>query len=307
MNVQQTQIAAADTLSRREAGSGWHAQIPDDKAMLRAARDLTKDISAHRADIYWADMIASALVGYGALAGAILTGSLPLAILLARAIRGALAESSGQTRLLGVSATVAGVVVATLAVLVYAARALLVEWDEAWTLVVASAVLVSGVALAVTALASLVRSSPRARALRSVVPALTAAAAVFAALGAHYVVLSSPGPAPVERMATMIREARGAGEPYGRYRAFNRNLLFYTGAPHIELPALDAARDFLGSSERVLCVLPGADAARLESEGLRLTHLGEIRYLNTGSLTLRTLLDPDPERYLQRVVLVANR
>ena len=82
MNVQQTQISAADTLSRREAGSGWHAQIPDDKAMLRAARDLTKDISAHRADIYWADMIASALVGYGALAGAILTGSLPLAIAL---------------------------------------------------------------------------------------------------------------------------------------------------------------------------------------------------------------------------------
>ncbi len=82
MNVQQTQISAADTLSRREAGSGWHAQIPDDKAMLRAARDLTKDISAHRADIYWADMIASALVGYGALAGAILVDSLPLAIAL---------------------------------------------------------------------------------------------------------------------------------------------------------------------------------------------------------------------------------
>ena len=231
----------------------------------------------------------------------------PLAILLARAIRGALAESSGQARLLGVSAIVAGVVVATLAALVYAARALLVEWDEAWTLVMASAVLVSGVALAATALASLVRRSPRARALRSVVPALTAATAVFAALGAHYVVLSSPGPAPVERMATMVREARIAGEPYGRYRAFNRNLVFYTETPHVELPVLDAARDFLGSSERVLCVLPEADAARLETEGLRLTRLGEIRYLNTGSLTLRTLLDPDPERYLQRVVLVANR
>ena len=52
MNVQQTQISAADIVSRRDAGSGWHAQIPDDKAMLRAARDLTKDISEHRADIY---------------------------------------------------------------------------------------------------------------------------------------------------------------------------------------------------------------------------------------------------------------
>ena len=82
MNVQQTQISAADIVSRRDAGSGWHAQIPDDKAMLRAARDLTKDIAAHRADIYWTDMVGSALVGYGALAGAILVDSLPLAIVL---------------------------------------------------------------------------------------------------------------------------------------------------------------------------------------------------------------------------------
>ena len=49
MNVQQTQISAADIVSRRDAGSGWHAQIPDDKAMLRAARDLTKstDLGRH--------------------------------------------------------------------------------------------------------------------------------------------------------------------------------------------------------------------------------------------------------------------
>ncbi len=80
MNVQQTQISAADIVSRRDAGSGWHAQIPDDKAMLRAARDLTKDISDHRADIYWPDMIGSALVGYSLLAGAILVESVPLAI-----------------------------------------------------------------------------------------------------------------------------------------------------------------------------------------------------------------------------------
>ena len=82
MNVQQTRISAADIASRREAGSGWHAQIPDDKAMLRAARDLTKDIAAHRAGIYWPDMIGSALVGYASLAGAILVESVPVALAL---------------------------------------------------------------------------------------------------------------------------------------------------------------------------------------------------------------------------------
>ena len=82
MNVQHTPIRAMDTPMPRQAGSGWHAQIPDDKAMLRAARDLTKDIADHRADIYWADMIGSALVGYGSLAGAILVDSSLAAIAL---------------------------------------------------------------------------------------------------------------------------------------------------------------------------------------------------------------------------------
>ena len=45
-----------------------HAQIPDDKAMLRAAVELTRDLAEARAGIYWSDMLASALVGYAALA-----------------------------------------------------------------------------------------------------------------------------------------------------------------------------------------------------------------------------------------------
>ncbi len=62
--------------------SGKLAAIVDDKAMLRAARDLTKDIADARPAIYWADMLGSALVGYAALAGAILTDSTGLAIAL---------------------------------------------------------------------------------------------------------------------------------------------------------------------------------------------------------------------------------
>jgi fatty acid desaturase len=45
---------------------------PDDMAMLRAAVELTRDISAARAGIYWPDMLISAAVGYASLAGAIL-------------------------------------------------------------------------------------------------------------------------------------------------------------------------------------------------------------------------------------------
>jgi len=56
--------------------------IADDMAMLRAARDLTKDIAEANPRIYWPDMLASAGVGYAALAGAILVDSTWLAVVL---------------------------------------------------------------------------------------------------------------------------------------------------------------------------------------------------------------------------------
>ena len=44
------------------------AATPDDKEMLRAAAELTRDIAVHRPAVYWADMLASAVLGYSALA-----------------------------------------------------------------------------------------------------------------------------------------------------------------------------------------------------------------------------------------------
>ena len=44
----------------------------DDKAMLKAAATLTRDLNAPKSSIYWADMLGSAALGYAALAGAIL-------------------------------------------------------------------------------------------------------------------------------------------------------------------------------------------------------------------------------------------
>jgi len=46
--------------------------IRDDKTMLRAAVELTRDLMPARGAIYWPDMLGSALLGYAGLAGAIL-------------------------------------------------------------------------------------------------------------------------------------------------------------------------------------------------------------------------------------------
>ena len=52
----------------------------DDKAMLKAAANLTRDLNVARPAIYWADMLGSALLGYGALAVTMVAGSTLLAV-----------------------------------------------------------------------------------------------------------------------------------------------------------------------------------------------------------------------------------
>ncbi len=52
----------------------------DDKAMLRAARDLTKGLGTAKGRFYWPDMLLSGGLGYAAMAGAILAPNLALAV-----------------------------------------------------------------------------------------------------------------------------------------------------------------------------------------------------------------------------------
>ena len=55
------------------------ARANDDKAMLKAAADLTRDLNSPSAAIYWTDLLLSAGTGYGALAAAM---SLPMPLAL---------------------------------------------------------------------------------------------------------------------------------------------------------------------------------------------------------------------------------
>ena len=74
------------TIDRRDAETRSVAPVPaepiaDDKAMLRAAAELTRDISTRPGPlIYWTDFLASAALGYAALAVAILSASTSWAI-----------------------------------------------------------------------------------------------------------------------------------------------------------------------------------------------------------------------------------
>ncbi|MGN3974116.1 fatty acid desaturase family protein [Tsuneonella sp. SYSU-LHT278] len=73
----------ADTKALPPGGQRYSgARDEDDKALLRAAAELTRDLSVARPEIYWPDMLGSALLGYAALAGAILSQVLWLTVLL---------------------------------------------------------------------------------------------------------------------------------------------------------------------------------------------------------------------------------
>ncbi len=68
-------INPASTTPRKKS------EIADDMDLLRAAAELTRDISDARPGVYWPDMLASALLGYGTLAGAIMLEDTALAML----------------------------------------------------------------------------------------------------------------------------------------------------------------------------------------------------------------------------------
>ena len=65
-------MTAHEAITDTAKGSARGVGIADDMAMLRAAVEQTRDISAAKGSIYWPDMLISAAIGYAGLAGAIL-------------------------------------------------------------------------------------------------------------------------------------------------------------------------------------------------------------------------------------------
>lgn len=88
MTIHQTLSPAAPApLPPRATRAAFMAE--DDKAMLRAARDLTKGLGEAKAGIYWTDMMVSAGLGYAGIAVAIISAS--IAVKLAAGLLAALA------------------------------------------------------------------------------------------------------------------------------------------------------------------------------------------------------------------------
>lgn len=73
-------VALDRSTANASAGTTVPAPGGDDNAMLKAAANLTRDLNVARPAIYWADMLGSALLGYGALIATIATSSTIVAL-----------------------------------------------------------------------------------------------------------------------------------------------------------------------------------------------------------------------------------
>jgi fatty acid desaturase len=79
--VNQPEIAAPDVEPARRATARIRLSgVADDRTLLKAAAELTRDIQQPKPLLYWSDFLASAAAGYAALAGAILSRSAPIAL-----------------------------------------------------------------------------------------------------------------------------------------------------------------------------------------------------------------------------------
>ena len=226
----------------------------------------------------------------------------PLAMLLARAIgrrlrRDAPVAPVRRDPLVAAAGVFSGVILCALGLLVYRAQGLLDGVSATAVLAGVGSLLAAGGGVALVAVSRRQHWLPRA----------IVTAAVTSTLAVQYVVLSRPGPEPVQDMAALVRAAGPSSPAYGRYGVFVRNLVYYARRPHVDLSSVEQVAAFLGSNEPVLGVVTATDMEQLHASGVVLHELGRVSYLNTGNLRVSTLLWPDPQVHLQTIVLVSNQ
>ena len=69
--------------TRKAPAAATLATTPDDMVMLRAAAELAREFARAKGAVYWPDFLASAALGYGALATVILSGNIVVALIAA--------------------------------------------------------------------------------------------------------------------------------------------------------------------------------------------------------------------------------
>ena len=90
--------------------------------------------------------------------------------------------------------------------------------------------------------------------------------------------------------------------------AFTRNLGFYSHRPTLVGELDEDAQRILEQQNHTIVVVERQMLDRIEqASGRRYVRLAEVTYLNVAALRADDLLNSDPARRLQQIVLVSNR
>jgi 4-amino-4-deoxy-L-arabinose transferase-like glycosyltransferase len=178
--------------------------------------------------------------------------------------------------------------------LLFRAAPLFIDVDDSLTKAAAALIGTAGIAVVVVSLTSAWRAAPALLA--------SSAALTFAAL--PFGIYAAPRDATVRQLADRVKAARASDEVVATFQVFVRNLIFYTGIQQTDLYHDEHLSAWLARTPKALIVIAIEDLERLERErGLKLQRLGEFRYFDDGKIKLRTILWPEPNTDLRRVVL----
>ena len=231
----------------------------------------------------------------------------PLALLVAHMLVTRIDKSSALAAIgaarqrnlaLAICATISAVGLIVLAVLLYRARPLLFALSPTSGLIGTAVIVAASVGLIVVAWF----------ARHTLLPAALAAASVATLLALNYSVYSAAGLEPVQRMARLYASERQNNEPSATYKAFVRNLVFYTNVKQTNLmndrggdrvPEEAGARVVRAAGRRA----PSARTpARPEGAAAGVGHLLQ----SVGRPPAHAAL-PEPERDLETVWLISNQ
>ena len=224
----------------------------------------------------------------------------PLAILLGSTISSRVRASAnaGRDVPLTIAGVLAGAVLLTVGVLLFRAAPLVTAAGGGGT--APWSILVVTCALAVILVA--VQRSAR------LLPATLAVSSALTLLSLYGAVLASPGAEPVMVAAQAL--TRG-GTPELRVcacGAFLRNLPFYVRSRIVPAGTQEEVNAVLSADTPTTAAIDVRKLAEAEMAlSRRFERLAEIPYLNTALLRIDDFLYPDPERALQRVVIIRTR
>ena len=224
----------------------------------------------------------------------------PLAILLGSTISSRVRASANAARdvPLTIAGVLAGAVLLIVGVLLFRAAPLVTAAGGGGT--APWSILVVTCALAVILVA--VQRSAR------LLPATLAVSSALTLLSLYGAVLASPGAEPVMVAAQAL--TRG-GTPELRVcacGAFLRNLPFYVRSRIVPAGTQEEVNAVLSADAPTTAAIDVRKLAEAEMAlSRRFERLAEIPYLNTALLRIDDFLYPDPERALQRVVIIRTR